>query len=94
MADVEKVDDVEVVTDNGTVVKVVEAKEGIMTKIKNHKKVVIGAAVAGAALVGYKLLKMFRSSGEDDQADTEFDEYDDNFDSDSDDSTETAADAE
>ena len=79
-------DDVSVVTENGTEVKVLEAKEGIMSKIGKHKKVIIGAAVAGAAIIGVKLLKHFRpGSGYEDFDDSVFDDDDD---SKSDDTTE------
>ena len=74
-------DDVSVVTENGTEVKVLEAKEGIMSKIGKHKKVIIGAAVAGAAIIGVKLLKHFRPGSDDETDDSGFDD-DDDFESD------------
>ena len=92
MAEVEeKVDDVTVVTENGTEVKVMEAKEGIMSKIGKHKKIIIGAAIAGGAIIAAKVLRTFRSGSDDQADDTGFDDDFDEFDSETDtsDSTET-----
>lgn len=76
-------DDVSVVTENGTEVKVMEAKEGIMSKIGKHKKVIIGAAVAGAAIIGVKLLKHFRPGSDyEDFDDSVFDDDDSKSDDD------------
>lgn len=83
MAEIEEQvdDDVSVVTENGTEVKIIEAKEGIMSKIGRHKKVVIGVAVGAAALIGGALLKHFHGSKDYEDFDDPVFDDDDNFES-------------
>lgn len=63
-----------------TKVRVIEAKEGIMGKMRKNWKIIAAAAAAGVVLVGAKLLKG-RKSDQDYESD-EFDEegFGDDFD--------------